>query len=77
MNTDDNCGTVEARSPEPSAHDELRAIKRVLKLVDGYISTQNQDLLLAWDGGIMTWGELREHIQCVLKASVLNDREIE
>jgi hypothetical protein len=42
---------------------ELTGIKRVLELVDGYISTQPQDLLLGWDGGVMTWKEIRMHIK--------------
>jgi hypothetical protein len=45
---------------------ELNGIKRVLKLVDGYISTQPRDLLLGWDGGIMTWDEIREHIKAAI-----------
>ena len=52
--------------------EELEMVKRVMTLVDGYISTQPEDLLLAWDGGVMTWGELRMHISAALKAKVLN-----
>lgn len=50
---------------------ELKGVRRVLALVGGYLSTQPQDLALAWDGGIMTYGELREHINAALKTSVL------
>lgn len=57
--------------------EELAAIKRVLKLVDGYLSTQDQDLALAWDGGIMTYGELRRHLHAALKTKVLKCLEIE
>lgn len=52
--------------------EELKGIKRVLALVDGYLSTQPQDLALAWDGGVMTYGELREHLNAALKTKVLN-----
>lgn len=52
--------------------EELEGIKRVLTLVDGYLSTQPQDLALAWDGGIMTYGELRHHLNAALKNKVLN-----
>ena len=43
------------------------AIRRVLKLVDGYLSTQDQDLLLAWRDGLMTWGEIRQHVQAAIR----------
>jgi hypothetical protein len=52
--------------------EELKGIKRVLTLVDGYLSKQPQDLLLGWDGGIMTYGELRKHLNAALKTKVLN-----
>lgn len=51
--------------------EQLKAIRRVMELVDGYISTQNPNLLLAWDGGVMTWGELRWHILSALDLDVL------
>lgn len=46
---------------------EKQAVLRVLKLVDGYVSTQDQRLLLAWNGGTMTWGELRQHLKAAIK----------
>ena len=52
--------------------EQLRAIRRVLELVDGYISTQNPNLLLSWGGGVMTWGELRWHIRTALDFNVLD-----
>ncbi len=52
--------------------EELKGIKRVLTLVDGYLSTQDQHLALAWDGGVMTYGELRKHLNAALKTKVLN-----
>lgn len=51
--------------------EELAAIKRVLKLVDGYASTQQQHVLLGWNGGVMTWSEIREHVKLALKTNVL------
>jgi hypothetical protein len=51
--------------------EELAAIKRVLKLVDGYASNLQQHTLYAWDGGCMTWAELREQLQAATKFSVL------
>ena len=44
-----------------------RAIRRVLRLVDGYLSTRDQTELVAWNGGMMTWRELRWHIKAALK----------
>lgn len=46
---------------------EHLAVRRVLKLVDGYLSTQPKDTLLAWRGGVMTWGELRQHLKAAEK----------
>lgn len=39
------------------------AIKRVLALVDGYLSVLPKDALVAWDGGMLTWDDLRHHVQ--------------
>lgn len=50
---------------------ELAAIKRVLKLVDGYASTQPQHVLIGWNGGVMTWSEIRDHIKAAIKTNVL------
>lgn len=47
---------------EPSERKQLRAIRRVLKLLDGYLSTM-PDALHAWNGGAMTISELRQHVQ--------------
>lgn len=49
----------------PVAHAE--AVRRVLRLVDGYLSTDDQDTLRAFDGGLTTYGELRQHIKGALK----------
>ena len=46
---------------------EKRAVRRVLRLVDGYLSTRQQDELIAWNGGMMTWEELRAHVKAALK----------
>lgn len=46
---------------------EHLAVRRVLRLVDGYLSTQPQDTLLGWKGGLMTWRELRAHVKAAEK----------
>lgn len=51
--------------------EQLEGIARVLDLVDGYMGTQPQQTLLAFDGGLMTWAELREHVQYARKLPVL------
>jgi len=51
--------------------EELIAIRRLFRLIDGYISTQDQDMLLGWDGGLMIWPEIRQHIKVALKTSIL------
>lgn len=48
----------------PVTHAE--AVRRVLRLVDGYLSNDEQDTLRAFDGGVMTYGELRQHIKAAL-----------
>lgn len=67
-------GSLISAENEPTKLEELKGIKRVLKLVDGYLSTQDQYLALAWDGGVMTYGELRKHLNSALKTKVLNDQ---
>lgn len=49
------------------------AIARVLTLVDGYLSTQNPDALLAWEGGMMTWDDLRNHVRGALRLASQSD----
>jgi hypothetical protein len=47
--------------------EEKAAVLRVLRLVDGYMSTQPKSTLLAWGGGMMTWKELRWHVKGAIK----------
>lgn len=63
--------STKAKPKNVSQAEQLRALRRVLRLLDGYISTQDQDLLLAYAGGLMTWRELRRHIRSALKLPVL------
>jgi hypothetical protein len=53
--TDKDESTVEQRQ------EAIRAIVRVLELLDGYLSTENPHALLSWRGGMMTRAELRAH----------------
>ena len=46
----------------------IAGVRRVLRLVDGYLSHMDQDLLMAHDGGLMTVGELRRHVRYAGKA---------
>jgi hypothetical protein len=49
----------------------LRTQRRVLRLVDSYIGANlPHDALLAADGGIMTWREVRQHIAAAMKLKV-------
>jgi hypothetical protein len=59
----------------PSEQEQLDAIKRVLDLVYGYIGTQNQGALLSYDGGLMTWGELKEQLDFVRQFPVLGQEK--
>lgn len=50
-----------------SAKDGIAAYRRVLKLVDLYIGKNcDEETLLAANGGLLTWAELRFHIQSAL-----------
>jgi hypothetical protein len=51
-----------------------KAVKRVLRLVEGYLATLPQDTLAAYDGGMMTWGELRKHVEAALKLFPLHPK---
>ncbi len=49
----------------------VRTYKRVLRLVNRYMRRNLDDgTLVAVDGGLMTWGELRQHIQESLKLRI-------
>ena len=54
-----------------NSEQERKAVKRVLRLVDGYLSTQQSGMLLSYNGRIMTWGELRLHVQAAMKVGIL------
>lgn len=41
----------------------IAVLRRVLRLVDGYLARQDQDVLLTDGRGLMTWGEIRNHIE--------------
>jgi len=47
--------------------DHVAAVRRVLVLLDGYLSTEKPDTLTAWDGGWMTYRELRQHAKAAIK----------
>ena len=50
--------------------DQLQAIARVLDLLDGYLGNM-PEALHAWDGGMMTTSELRQHVAAARKLDVL------
>lgn len=55
------------KSKQPTLED-LYAVRRVLELLDGYMSVQKpQHRLMAWEGGLMTWAEIREHAKAAIK----------
>lgn len=41
----------------------MRAMRRVLRLVDGYLAKQDPNELTTDGRGLMTWGEIRQHVQ--------------
>ena len=48
----------------------LAAMKRVLRLVDGYLARQEQNALITDGRGLMTWGEIRHHVVSASKLRV-------
>lgn len=60
--------------PTLNAAKKKAIVKRVLRLVDGYLSTRDQMELIAWNGGMMTWRELRQHIKGALRLMVKSKR---
>jgi hypothetical protein len=48
---------------------ELQGVRRVLRLMDRYISSQKLDVLVTIDGHLWTRRELREHVRAALKVS--------
>lgn len=49
--------------------DELKGVRRVLRLMDRYLSAQNLDRLIAIDGGMWTLREMRRHVRAALNIS--------
>jgi hypothetical protein len=54
-----------------SQQQALVIYKRVLRLVDKYLARQKQDLLVTDGRGLMTWKEIRSHIQESLKLKIV------
>lgn len=55
---------LEAEQGRVTPKEAVEVYRRVLWLVDGYIRTNlSQDELVTFDGGLMTWREIRQHIK--------------
>jgi hypothetical protein len=52
-----------------------RAMRRVLRMVDGFLSKQPQDTLTTDGVGLMTWGEIRLHVQSAADLKVRRTRK--
>jgi hypothetical protein len=68
--------TSRKRRVRPVAHSSREAIlayRRVLRLVNGYLGKQKQDLLLTDGKGLMTWGEIRAHVNAALEMKVIEN----
>ena len=47
---------------------KVAAVRRVLELLDSVLAAQKPEELTATiEGGLFTWGELRQHIHAALK----------
>lgn len=50
---------------------EIEGVRRVLRMLDRYLSAQNLDTLIAFEGGGMwTLREMRRHVRAALKVSL-------
>jgi hypothetical protein len=52
----------------------IAAYRRVLKMVNGFLKVQKQDLLVTDGRGLMTWKEIRYHINAVLRMKIKPER---
>lgn len=52
----------------------IAAYKRVLRMVNGYLRIQKQDLLVTDGRGLMTWKEIRYHISGALNMRIKRTR---
>ncbi len=52
----------------------IRIQRRVLRLVDKYLAEEDQDSLRGADGGLMTYRELRRHIDSALNHLRVNPK---
>lgn len=48
-------------------------VRRVLRMVDGFLACQPQDALTTDGNGLMTWREIRQHIAAASKLQVKRD----
>jgi hypothetical protein len=55
-------------------NEERLAVRRVLEMTNRYLKRQNQDLLVTEGRGLMTWGEIREHIKAATATKFLRTR---
>jgi len=53
-----------------TAEEAIPVFRRVLRLANAYIRRQKQDLLITDGRGLMTWGEVRSHIQACLGVKI-------
>ena len=57
--------------PRVKAQEAIAAYRRVLRLVNSYMwRNLDSEMLVAATGGLMTWGEIRHHVQCALAMRV-------
>jgi hypothetical protein len=52
------------------AKEVIATQKRVLRLVDAYLRKEKQDLLVTDGRGLMTWGEIRQHVKGAIALKV-------
>lgn len=54
-----------------SEREAIAIYKRVLRMTDKYLAKQKADLLVTDGRGLMTWAEVRQHIQESLKLCIV------
>lgn len=65
--SDELKGLMKEHEYRVSSKEAIVVYRRVLRMVDRYLKSQRQDLLVTEGRGLMTWGEIRHHIKSALK----------
>lgn len=66
-----NLSRLNTHQPVASLDEQRVAIRRVLRMTDRFLARQKQDLLATDGKGLMTWGEVRQHVRAAIDSDLL------